>query len=181
MFILGITISNFRIFAKEPAFEIIGFNVPDGENEGSGINVFVGENGCGKTTLLDALALPLLEYKSDSFSLDDINDPKEPVAITLSSGTPFTVKGTMPNAVFEAQGFQFKAGLRSRTTRTYLSSMVVTDQLFVRCGDKPADGSPDLRVSVAGWLHLGRYHRSVAVMGASFSFVPFSISYSFPL
>lgn len=77
MFISKIEISNFRLFGADSAFSIADFNVPDGDTPGSGINVFVGENGSGKTTLLDAISLPLLEYKSDSFSLDDVNDPKQ--------------------------------------------------------------------------------------------------------
>lgn len=149
MFISGISIENYRLFGTDPLFEISGFNVPDGSSEGSGINVFVGENGCGKTTLLEALALPILEYKSDSFALEDMNCPQKSVNILVFAEKPFTVKGTMPKGDFEARGFEFKAGVRSRGTRTYLSSIVVTDQLFIKADPlKPKDGSPDLRVSV---------------------------------
>jgi AAA15 family ATPase/GTPase len=43
----------------------------------------------------------------------------------------------------------FKAGIRARNAQNYLSSVVVTDQLFVKANpNKPADSSPDLRVSV---------------------------------
>jgi hypothetical protein len=54
----------------------------------------------------------------------------------------------MPNSTFQAQGFLFKANVRSRANKAYLSSVVVSDQLFIKVGDKPKDGSPDLRVSV---------------------------------
>ena len=74
MFISQIAIRNYRLFTPDRLFTIDNFNVPNGTEEGSGLNVFVGENGCGKTSLLEALALPMLEYKADSFSVDDMND-----------------------------------------------------------------------------------------------------------
>ena len=149
MFISKIEISNFRLFGADSVFSIADFNIPDGDTPGSGINVFVGENGSGKTTLLDAISLPLLEYKSDSFSLDDVNDPQQATTINIYSGRAFSVKGTMPKIEFNALGFTFKARIRSRSAGTYLSSIIVSDQLFIKENpEKPADGSPDLRVSV---------------------------------
>jgi AAA15 family ATPase/GTPase len=149
MFISSISIKNYRLFSADDAFQIEGFNVPNGIEEGSGINIFVGENGCGKTTLLDALSLPILEYKSDNFSVDDMNDPQKQVLIIVSSDNEFSVKSTMPKGSFNAKGFLFKAGIRARNAQNYLSSVVVTDQLFVKANpNKPADSSPDLRVSV---------------------------------
>ncbi|MHB1315899.1 MAG: AAA family ATPase, partial [Christensenellales bacterium] len=149
MFISEISIENYRLFSADTPFVIKAFNVPDGNTEGSGINVFVGENGCGKTALLEALSLPILEYKSDSFSIEDMNDPQKDVRILVFADKGFSVQGTMPNNNYSAKGFQFKAGVRSRATKAYLSSIVVTDQLFIKSDpDKPKDGSPDLRVSV---------------------------------
>lgn len=149
MFISRINIKNFRLFNPSEYFIIDGFNVPDGANEGSGLNVFVGENGCGKTSLLEALTLPILEFKSDSFSLDDMNDPKDKVEIQIFSDKDFSVAGTMPKGNFDAKGFEFKAGCRSRDTKSYLSSLVVTDQLFIKSDpNRPKDNSPDLRLNV---------------------------------
>ena len=149
MFISKIEINNFRLFGANGAFAIEGFNTPDGETPGSGINVFVGENGTGKTTLLDAISLTLLEYKCDSFSLEDMNNPQESTIINVFSNAVFSVKGTMPKTEFNAIGFTFKARVRSRSASNYLSSIVVYDQLFIKENpEKPADSSPDLRVSV---------------------------------
>jgi predicted ATP-dependent endonuclease of OLD family len=149
MFISGIQLKNYRLFNANTPFVIKDFNVPNKKEEGSGINVFVGENGCGKTTLLNALSLPVLEYKSGSFTIEDINNPKQDVTITIYADKEFSVSGTMPNSNFNAKGFQFKARLRSRSNKAYLSSIVVTDQLFVKSDpNKPKDGSPDLRVNV---------------------------------
>lgn len=54
----------------------------------------------------------------------------------------------MPNVTFPARGFSFQARTRKRGSKAYLSSVVVSDQLFIREGDRPKDGSPDLRLSV---------------------------------
>lgn len=149
MFISGVEITNFRLFGTGTQYNIIDFNVPDGEAPGSGINVFVGENGCSKTTLLDALSLPLLEYKSESFSIDDMNSPESQTTISIFSYDEFTVKSTMPKGSFKAKGFMFKAGVRSRNAQNYFSSIIVSDQQYIKVDPaKPTDGSPDLRVGV---------------------------------
>lgn len=148
MFIKEVQVKNFRLFpATGPVFSV-GLKVPDAKNEGSGLTAFVGENGCGKTALLDAIALPIVSFKAEGFALEDFNDPENGVEIKVLSHSNFTVDGTMPNNPFSAQGFLFKANVRSRTNKAYLSSIIVSDQLFIKIGDKPKDGSPDLRASV---------------------------------
>lgn len=148
MFIKKIDIKNFRIFPSDKNFEIDNINIPNG-NLGSGLTVLVGENGCGKTTILEALALPILEYKAESFSLKDLNDVNEKAEIRIYSGNPFNVDGTMPKGNFNAKGFSFLAGVRSRGNKSYLSSIVVSDQKFIACDpSKPKEDSPDLRISV---------------------------------
>ena len=150
MKIKRITIKNFRLFAPDTAFEVDNINIPDQEDEGSGLTVFVGENGCGKTSLLDAMALPLLSYKADSFSINDFNDPLQKTFIEIFAENDFTVAGTMPKGSFQSKGFLFEAGVRARGNKAYLSSIVVSDQKFIKPDgqEKPKDGSPDLRVSV---------------------------------
>lgn len=148
MFIKEVQVSNFRLFpAAETPFNV-SLNVPDGESKGSGLTAFVGENGCGKTTLLDAVALALLPFKADTFALEDFNDPTKEVRTEAHSNAAFSVRGTMPNSEFDARGFAFVAHIRDREKKNYLSSIVVSDQLFIRDGGLPRDGSPDLRVQV---------------------------------
>ena len=113
MYISQITIQNYRLFPADKAFKIDGINVPDDAKEGSGLNVFVGENASGKTSLLEAFALPLLEFKSEGFSVEDMHDPKEKVEIKVLSEKDFEVAGTMPNGSFKAKGFEFKASKRA--------------------------------------------------------------------
>jgi len=151
MFIKKITIQNFRLFKSEKVFEIDNLNIPD-NNEGSGLNLFVGENGCGKTSLLEAFALPLLSYKADGFLLSDFFDPNEKTNIQIFSYKNFNFKGTMPRqrTPYKGKGFSFEAGIRTRENRSYLSSIVVNDQKYIRADGEtnPKDGSPDLRVGV---------------------------------
>ena len=149
MFIKRITIKNFRLFSSESQFEIDEINTPDGETKGSGLNVFVGENGSGKTALLDAFALPILEYKAENFGIDNFNNVDKKVEINIYSEDKFTVKGIMPKSKFDAKGFSFLAGIRQRKIKTYLSSVVVNDQKYIRVDpEKPVKDSPDLRVNV---------------------------------
>ncbi len=83
MFINKITVKNFRLFSPENPLEITDINTPDGINEGSGLNVFVGENGSGKTALLDAFALPILEYKADDSGIENFNNPHSNIEIKI--------------------------------------------------------------------------------------------------
>lgn len=52
MFIKSIEIENFKGFHGNHE---IDFNIPDGITEGSGLNIFVGENNAGKSTIFEAL------------------------------------------------------------------------------------------------------------------------------
>ncbi len=81
MFIEKLSIKNYRAFLADRVCEIDDLNIPDGEHPGSGLTCFVGENGCGKTSLLNALALPILEYKSDDFKLSDLNDQRQATSL----------------------------------------------------------------------------------------------------
>lgn len=151
MFIKKIEIQNFRLFKTGKEFLIDNLNVPDGNTEGSGLTLFVGENGCGKTSLLDAFTLPLLSYKAESFSLDDFFDPEKKACISVFSEKDFDFKSTMPKQkAYKGRGFVFDAATRKRENKKYLSSIIIKDQRYIRAeGEtKPEDGKPDLRVSV---------------------------------
>lgn len=148
MFVNAIEISNYRLYGPEQAFRIDSFNVPNGL-AGSGLNMVVGENGCGKTSLLEAMALPLLEYKAEAFCLEDLNSTNNRTNIRIESSKPFAVKKTMPRGDFNARGLTFEGGLRSRSNTSYLSTLCVSDRQFIpEDSNDPKPGSPDLRVSV---------------------------------
>ena len=61
MFLRNLTIENCKLF--ENKFNIENFNVIDKVTIGTGLNLIVGENGCGKTTILDAIAISMLDYQ----------------------------------------------------------------------------------------------------------------------
>lgn len=150
MFIKSIHIKNFRLFSPDEFFDITDLNIPDGQHEGSGLTIFVGENGCGKSSLLDAFALPYVSYKADGFSLTDINNPEHKVEINILTNEIYTYKGTMPKVDYKGKGFSFLGGVRTRGNRSFLSSIIVTDQKFMKADGeaKPQDNAPDLRLSV---------------------------------
>lgn len=52
MFIKELTLTNFKSFTGDPT--VMGFNVPNG-SRGSGLNIFVGENNTGKSTIFEAV------------------------------------------------------------------------------------------------------------------------------
>ena len=164
MFIKKITIKNFRLFPSDKDFEIDDLNIPD-NNEGSGLNLFVGENGCGKTTLLDAFALPLLSYKADSFLLDDFFDPNQKANIQIFSKQDFEFSGTMPKVKYKGKGFSFESGMRARENKNFLSSIIVSDQKYIRADGetKPEDGKPDLRVAVNNPWSGSRFNENDAL------------------
>jgi len=162
MFIKKLSIKNYRLFSFDQVFEIDNINIPDSTNEGSGITAFVGENGCGKTSLLEAMSLPLLNYKAEGFNINDFNAPNEKTHIEIFADKNFTVDGTMPRGTFQAKGFAFEAGIRERVNKSYLSSIVVSDQKFIRADgvNKPKDGNPDLRVNVNNPFKGLRFHEN---------------------
>ena len=148
MFIKEITIKNFRLFPSDKNFEIDNINTPDGVNEGSGLNVFVGENGSGKTALLNAFALPILEYKTENFSISDFNDPEKESSIEIYAKENFEVAKTIKGS-FQAKGLSFRAKIRTRDIKAYLSSTVISDRKFIQAdGENVKEDSPDLRMSV---------------------------------
>lgn len=124
-------------------------NVPDGINEGSGLTVFVGENGTGKTTLLEALALPLVGYRSDDMSLHDFRDINKKIEVKIIANAQFEVKKTMPKASFQAVGFHFYSNLRARDTSTYPVGPITKDTKYIPAPTEHIDdNSVELRASV---------------------------------
>lgn len=53
MFIKSICLSNFKGFIGEN--HQINFKIPDGTTPGSGLNIFVGENNSGKSSIFEAV------------------------------------------------------------------------------------------------------------------------------
>jgi|ADGO01.1.fsa_nt_gi Predicted ATP-dependent endonuclease of the OLD family len=148
MFIKSVKISNYRIFQN--AFELTSehIGVPDGSTPGSGLTVLVGENGVGKTSILEAIALPLISYRADGLAVGDFNSIQNNVEVAITAETAFSVKRTI-RGNFNAVGFKFVGKLRSQSSVRYLVDTVVTDSFFIPADDESiAEGSPDLRTAV---------------------------------
>ena len=148
MFIKNVKIKNFRIFKDEFSFPVGRIGIPDGRTKGSGLTILVGENGVGKTSVLEAIALPLISYKSDTLELNDFCDISNNVEIEIEADSNFTVKKTI-SGEFQAQGFKFIAKLRQQNSSRFMVGTAVNDTLFVPAdGESIRDGSADLRTSV---------------------------------
>lgn len=72
MFIESMVITNFKGYVGANS---IRFNTPDGITEGSGLNIFVGENNSGKSTIFEILDLIKDGTKKDPVSLINKSDP----------------------------------------------------------------------------------------------------------
>ena len=148
MFIREVAVKNFRLFKDEFVLGESHIAVPNGRNLGSGLTVIVGENGVGKSSILDAISFPLISYRAETIQLSDFTDIQSPVEVLLGASSNFTVKKTM-SGDFEATGFRFIAKLREQNSTRYAVGTSVSEAYFV-----PVDAtsfrqnSPDLRVAV---------------------------------
>jgi len=110
MFIKHIIIKNFRCFGDES--EPIEFNVPDGENPGSGLTILVGENGTGKTTILEAIGY-LTEntyFLGNRFSVQDFADINKEISLKATTNEAFKYKlpETWRGSYVNANGFEIR-------------------------------------------------------------------------
>ena len=53
MFIKNLEVKNFKCFDNE--IQSLDFSIPDGKTVGSGLNIFIGENNTGKSTIFEAI------------------------------------------------------------------------------------------------------------------------------
>lgn len=113
IFVLSVLIENYKCFERQ-AFE---FSIPDGHTPGSGLNLVIGENGTGKTALLEAI-----NYSSQSsyaaenrLQIQDFRDHAKPLRIQLGT-SDFTCKMAAPykDATFDCDGVEFKARSRDK-------------------------------------------------------------------
>ncbi len=162
MFIKKIDIKNYKIFDSEKWLQIDDFNTPDLTNNWTGINLIVWENWCWKTTLLEALSLPVLSYKSENFDVNCMNNPKKDTLINIFSSENFDFKWTMPSAKYKWKWFSFKANIRVRENKKFLSNIIAKDQLYIKADgeDKPKDNTPDLRYWVDNPFSWPRFNEN---------------------
>lgn len=131
IFIKKLTIKNYKCFEEES----IELNKPDG-NLGSGLNILLGENGNGKTTVLEAINyLTLNSFSAENkLSINDFLDFKKEIIIegntdnfNCSSSIDF-YKGWS----FKSSGVFFKAKSRNVKERGHvLSSPFQINNYFI--------------------------------------------------
>jgi predicted ATPase len=120
IFINRINIKNFRCFEDEP----IELNIPDGSTSGSGLNILIGENGTGKTTVLESIDyLTQSSFSAENkLKIGDFNDYENEIVIKADT-TEYSCKLTFPyRGYFECNGIEFKAKSRKQKARGKLLS-----------------------------------------------------------
>ena len=126
------------------------FNVPDNSTTGSGLTVLCGENGNGKSSILESIALVTQDYRGEKFSIEDINDLSEKVIINLIASQDFEVKSVLPRKVFNARGFSFVANKRQRSNSVLYGSLIVTGRQII-----PTEDQADYELRCEGTTPFG--------------------------
>lgn len=113
IFIKKILIENYKCFTSNE----VEFNLPDGQTEGSGLNIFIGENGTGKTSLLESINyLTQSSYATENrLKINDFSDYQKEIVIKAETDD-FNYKTPYKGNYFECNGFEFS--VKSRTQKS---------------------------------------------------------------
>ena len=117
MFIKSLTLENFKGF--QGAHEV-NFNIPDGTTDGSGLNIFVGENNSGKSTVFEALDFIKDSTKKVPESLINKSDP----AILYDS---FSVEVTYTGDISRT----VNAHVQQNKIRSFLNCIYIEDGVSI--------------------------------------------------
>jgi len=122
IFIKKLTIQNYKCFENEP----IDFHVPDGINEGSGLNILIGENGNGKTAVLESINyLTSSSFSTENkLSINDFYDYQKEIVFRAETNI-FECKSTIDfykDWTFQSNGLEFSAKSRDSKARGKLLS-----------------------------------------------------------
>jgi predicted ATPase len=131
MFVRSLHIKNFRCFAE---LSLDDLNVPNG-SPASGLNLLIGENGNGKTTVLEALNLLTQSSYTAGNVLDvgDFADIADDIVVEYTSHAQFRCKmpPTYHGAYYDADGLYFSAKLRTqKSPGRLLSSPIQASSRF---------------------------------------------------
>lgn len=141
MFFKKIIIENFRLFKS---LELADLNIPDRKTPGSGLNILIGENATGKTTVLEAINYLGMSpvFSKERLDITDFNNPTQPIQIIGESHGTMICKSSIEfykKYRFECQGLIFKAQCRKiKEKNKLLSSQFATKLLFWT----PSNGLP---------------------------------------
>lgn len=121
IFIKKLAIQNYKCFENEP----INLSIPDG-NRGSGLNILIGENGNGKTSILEAINYITLNSFSaeNKLGISDFLDFKKEIIIEGKTDE-FSCSSSIDyykDWSFKSDGISFKAKSRDVKERGNLLS-----------------------------------------------------------
>ena len=141
MFIKSLHINNFKCFRNKT---IPDLGVPNGD-KGSGLNILIGENGNGKTTILEALNYLTLNSFSveNKLSINDFNNYKEEIKI-IADIDEFKCKSTIDfykTYHFISNGIEFTAKSREVKERNKLLSSAFETHSYFKLKSKYKDAN----------------------------------------
>lgn len=115
IFLKQLLIENYKCFAEQE----LNFAVPDGVTQGSGLNVLIGENGNGKTSILEAINFLTQSSFStlNKLQINDFTDYEKPINVRGYTND-FSCKSTIDyfkGWTFNCYGIEFTA--KSRDTK----------------------------------------------------------------
>lgn len=147
IFINEIIIKNYKCFKNK----LISLKTPNG-NRGSGLNILIGENGTGKTSILEAINyLTLNSFSAENkLKINDFHDFKEEIVIEAKTQR-FSCKSSIDfyrDWYFRSNGIGFKAKSRRIKKRgSLLSSPFQINNYFLSENRYiKKDGSQDVEV-----------------------------------
>lgn len=155
IFFQKLKIENYKCFSDHE----IQLSKPDGITAGSGLNVLIGENGNGKTSLLEALNLiGQSSFAAENrININDFSDHSNPIKISVE--TPAFVCN-MPDlyrgCTFNSTGIEFQAKSRNRKAPGKLlssplqinSKFITTESSYLKAnGESAKKAIPPLATS----------------------------------
>ena len=129
LFINKISIENYKCFSSQE----VEFGIPDGTNPGSGLNILIGENANGKTSILEAINyLSQSKYSLETvLSIGDFNDKDKEIKIKGETGD-FKCKMPYPGNYFVSEGIDVTIKCRERKSPgRFLSAPFQANSFFI--------------------------------------------------
>jgi len=122
VYIKELGISNFKSF--DSALSTIVFNVPDGQTLGSGLNILVGENNTGKSTVFEAVDFVRNSTRKSIEAIRNTNNPNSNVYVdvTFTGDIEQTIEG-------------FSQDNKKAIFRSYIYQNQNQENLFKICRD----------------------------------------------
>ena len=129
LFVSKLSIENYKCFSNQE----IELKVPDGTNPGSGLNLLIGENANGKTSILECINyLSQSKYSLETvLSIGDFNDKDQEIKIKGKTGD-FRCSMPYPGNYFMSEGINVSIKCRERKSPgRFLSAPFQANSFFI--------------------------------------------------